>query len=452
MPTLSPAKPKILAFCDSPALREGQAPTGFARVARNLFTRWGAHAQIDIWGIGFNGEGYRDVPWTVYPSGGMKWSSPENLTQFLSKLSSGGYTHCFLLNDPDAFCVGNFPKLFKELCEKNKIRSLLYYPVDASLEPEWLEIIRSVDVAVTFTEYGMRETFRVALENAQPSIRVYALPHGLELDFSVFAEKQRKEIRANIKFEGKPFIGDGDFVILNVNKNEWRKDPLRTLEIVAALVHEEKVPAKLVMRMGMVSGMNGTHLLRAATALGLEQGKHWVQMMPVAEKDMPALYNAADLYLTTTLGEGWGLGITEALGCGTPVAIPEHTSCKEIASKLFDIFPDDRGFNLPWNLLPLEPGYVMGYDTRMRQRVDLKVAAKVVAATYRDPRWGAKGQRVALPFKAREWLSWDRIALEMYAFLTGAKPAQVVKGATHHGSLGSRPEVDPGYIGDREAL
>ena len=47
------------------------------------------------------------------------------------------------------------------------------------------------------------------------------------------------------------------------------------------------------------------------------------------EHDLVAMYNAADLFVTTSRGEGFGLTIAEALACGVPViaqnvsAIPE---------------------------------------------------------------------------------------------------------------------------------
>ena len=50
-----------------------------------------------------------------------------------------------------------------------------------------------------------------------------------------------------------------------------------------------------------------------------------------AEKSkLNRIYNAMDVFLTTTTGEGWGLTITEAMACGVPVIAPAHTSINEI--------------------------------------------------------------------------------------------------------------------------
>ena len=45
---------------------------------------------------------------------------------------------------------------------------------------------------------------------------------------------------------------------------------------------------------------------------------------------MNSLYNVADLVISSTLGEGWGLSCTEAMQCKTPVLFPRNTSLLEM--------------------------------------------------------------------------------------------------------------------------
>jgi glycosyltransferase involved in cell wall biosynthesis len=53
--------------------------------------------------------------------------------------------------------------------------------------------------------------------------------------------------------------------------------------------------------------------------------------------DMPSvevvnkIYNASDLFLTTTLGEGWGLSFSEAAATKTPIIAPKSTSFIEMS-------------------------------------------------------------------------------------------------------------------------
>ena len=49
----------------------------------------------------------------------------------------------------------------------------------------------------------------------------------------------------------------------------------------------------------------------------------------VPQEQLPSIFQAADVYITTSLGEGFGLPVLEAMACGTPVvssnagALPE---------------------------------------------------------------------------------------------------------------------------------
>lgn len=398
-----PQRPnRILALCDSIVARPGQALTGFGRVALNLFQRW-APCPIDIWAVGFEGHNYRSAPahCTLLPGGNHNWYAPERLNGFLQLLAQGHYTHVFLLMDPDVLSNGDFPLNLRRICRERKIRSVLYYPVDAPVQPP-CGIITAVEEAITFTEYGRAQTL------AAVGRKVQVLPHGIEDHFTpVLAAEERAQYRAEFQIADKrgkvrPFLNPGDFLLLNVNKNEYRKDPFRSLELLQWL-RAKGVPAKLVLRMAPTSFAGGTHLERAAEQLGLKLDQDWAHIGPVPENKLRALYGAADLYLTASLGEGWGFGVTEALACGTPVAMPAHTSLGEIGRQIESQMPLVK----PVVWLPLEVGGVCGYDTRVRHRVELVGAAeRIREALLAGP------PRVALPAETRQWLSWDRIAAE----------------------------------------
>ena len=429
---------KILAVCDSPTVL-----TGFARVARNILGRWRFYEEgepVDCWAINFDGWGYDQVGYRLFPGGKHDWNSPGKLNQLLKLIADGQYTHLWMLMDPDALSVHGFPQKLRQVCKVKNVRVMLYFPVDAPPEWEWLSILDAVDVAVTYAEFGRNE-IRKALGKSLYPIEV--VPHGVDDCFKPLSVEDRAKARCielilralpggetppgegNRTMKGTPrgdtrptggeraarsihFVEEDTFLMLNVNKNEWRKDPLRSLEILAGL-RKLGVPAKLILRMDPMSAMGGVHLDMAAQQLGLTYGKEWCHIGPVNDEAMAALYNAADLYLTTSLGEGWGLGVTEAMACHCPVAMPKHTSLAEIG----------EGSQVIW--LPREEGFVCGADTRLRRRVCLAGAVEHIFQAY-----GLRcGHGVRVAPAAGAFKSWDWVAERLFELLVGAERSDI---------------------------
>lgn len=392
--------PKILAFGDSPTRH-----TGFARVVRNVLTRW-HRSGLDVAcvGIGFEGEGYERLPFQIYPGGTGDWNSPARLSALLQRLDQGGYTHLWMLMDPDALSDHGFPEGLRRVAQAKGIRVTLYYPLDATPERAWLGIMKAVDAPVAYTEHARRVTRAVLGQSEYP---ITVIPHGVDdcfVPLSVEQRRRAREMQVRVGQEPVRWLNDGTLLLLNVNKNEWRKDLLRSLEILARLRDERDVPAKLILRTQPVSSMGGIVIELAAAQLGLTHGKEYVIWPSADDAALVALYNAADLYLTTTLGEGWGLGVTEAMGCHCPVAMPNHTSLAEI------------GLGEPVTWLPQEDGVVCGGDTRLRRRVDLAGAVDAITDAYRQGRIG-RGVRCA-PAAGHLW-SWNQVAERMRVVLLG---------------------------------
>jgi glycosyltransferase involved in cell wall biosynthesis len=70
-------------------------------------------------------------------------------------------------------------------------------------------------------------------------------------------------------------------------------------------------------------------LLQLATELDVRAAIHFVEDIP--EEDLPLLYNVAEVYVTTSPYEGFGLPLLEAMACGTPVVYADAGSLPEIA-------------------------------------------------------------------------------------------------------------------------
>jgi glycosyltransferase involved in cell wall biosynthesis len=421
---------KILALCDSPTMT-----TGFARVAQNLFRRWAAAGVvIDCWGVGFGGWFYKNHPYVneFFPGGrGGQWYQPANLTLFLGQLQRGGYTHVWIMQDTFLLSPNGFPKALRKECKKRNIQSVLYFPVDAALDPLWTEIVAAAQTPVAYTEFGRSEAL-AQLEKSEfysAGKAIEVIGHGVDATlYQPFPAETRSELRTRLWNER--WLKPDDFLMINVNMNQRRKDVARSLEVLAEL-RRRQVPAKLLMHMPE-SSADGLSLEAVGGQLGLRVDKDWGHhgalfrgaQSKISEGKLVEFYNVADCYLTTTLGEGWGLGITEALACGLPVALPMHTACREIADRLMELGMGERVIPLAVEAHAL---YLETDNSRQRYRTDVRDAADKLEVYYRSDRWR---ERPALNPAVREWLSWDRIAgrfLELMGNKAGERPTSNVQ-------------------------
>lgn len=401
---------KLLCLCDSPTRQ-----TGFGRVAQNLLSRWlaaGAFSEIDVWGIGYEGWPYDKGkhPFRIFPGQRYEapnWYHPANLDRFLKILAGGNYSHVWLMQDTFLLSRHEFPADLARVCREGGIKSLLYFPVDSALEPAWMEIVCAVDEAVAYCEYGAGEARRLCKPGEQGH-KIHVIPHGV--DHSIYYPARvsgEDRARVFVGADGRSMVSPDDFLIVNVNMNQRRKGLIQTLEIFKRIkeihVGTHGGGVKLYMHMRRANEGEGVDLGVAAAQLGLGNDVLFPpeELWPrgLDEMGLARLYNMADLLLTTSLGEGWGLPITEAMACGTPVAGPRHTSVAEIMD-------GDRGLLFKTAGLDWMPGD----NSRLRPRADVRDAALEIAGAIVMP--AHTEQRVQ---RALDWvreLSWEKIALK----------------------------------------
>jgi len=73
----------------------------------------------------------------------------------------------------------------------------------------------------------------------------------------------------------------------------------------------------------------------------------------VPEKDLPAFYSAASLFVYPSWYEGFGLPVLEAMACGCPVLTSDHASLQEICAGAARHTPPGDISSMRANLLEL---------------------------------------------------------------------------------------------------
>ena len=223
-----------------------------------------------------------------------------------------------------------------------------YFPVDCAVRRDYSAMLETADVNVTCTLFGQR-----AAADAFPNRVARLIPHGVDTRvFRPLPERAvvRDAVRAALGIPARATL------ICSVASNNVRKDLPRTLAAFAEYRATADQLAVLYLHTRPFS--NGIDLNAAAAALGLVVGRdvffpaNYPSFSGVPDSTLNELYNASDVYFSTTLGEGWGLPVTEAMAAGLPVVAPRNSSLTELGAEgraiLYDcdeqIWVDNSGY------------------------------------------------------------------------------------------------------------
>lgn len=312
-------KIKVLAYCDSPT-----CATGFGTVARNIFEalhKTGRY-EIDILGINYWGDPHQ-FPYRIWPTGVNGERDPYGRKKVAGMIPQMKYDILFLLQD--TFIMDFMPVLLPRLvAEGKKFKSICYFPIDGVPKEQWIKNVDNADYLVAYSQFGKDAS--VAAHAGVKDMDV--IPHGANLN--EFKPLPADEV---LKFK-RMYFGPHStkFIVTNLNRNQHRKDIPRT--IAAFKEFRKKVPES-VLYLHMAIQDQGWNLAEVIKAYGFNVKEDVIfpenfgpnQGYP--REVVNLIYNASDLVVSTTLGEGWGLSWVEAMATKTPVLMPNNTAMTE---------------------------------------------------------------------------------------------------------------------------
>jgi glycosyltransferase involved in cell wall biosynthesis len=321
-------KIKVLAYCDSPT-----AATGFGTVSRNIFEalhRTGRY-DIDILGINFWGDPH-NFPYRIWPTGTNQQKDPYGRQKVVNMIPQMDFDVLFFLQD--TFILDFLPTLIPHLKSKRAkpFKSIVYYPIDSILKPQWGKNVDVIDTLVAYCEFGKQETLK-ALPDREG---IEVINHGVNTNN--YFPLPDNEVKA---FRAQYFGSQADkFIITNLNRNQQRKDVPRTL--MAFKKFREIVPDS-ILYLHMAMKDQGWDLPEVCKNMGLDISKDVIfpqnfgpnQGYPI--NIVNTLYNASDVVVSTTTGEGFGLSWIESMATKTPIIMPNNTAMTEFIT-------EDRGY------------------------------------------------------------------------------------------------------------
>jgi len=385
------------------------ARTGFGTVSKNikkeLKRSFGESLQLDIVAINYFGEPYREDDGTYVVSARVSDinEDPYGRFFFLKLLKeSNDYDGIFICQDLGVIVpfieVLEHIKMEKKEEKKKSFKSIFYFPVDCDIIYELTRGLEFFDLLVTYTEYGRKEILK---HKPELKTKLKVIPHGNNVkDFYPISNEEK------IKFREEFFQENSNrFIITNLNRNQPRKDLPNTIFsfIEAKEIWPENLPKPFLYLHCHPKDPMGWDLRGIMIQTNLVEDEDY-KLLPkefeleMAEVDVVnKIYNASDVYLTTTLGEGWGLGYSEAASCRVPIIAPYSTSFMEMSNYGKNAF-------MVYNLYP----YCNVNDNVIRQQTDIfEIADKIVEVAKKlysnDKEIDEKVERNMLWVRNLEW-------------------------------------------------
>jgi D-inositol-3-phosphate glycosyltransferase len=347
-------KAKILIIGDA------VAPTGFGRVIRSIFEPLQADYELHQLATRYDGDPH-DYGWKLYPAGRGK--SVYGYDQLLPLIEQIQPMIVFLLYDIP-FQVP-YMELLRKAVPQPKI--VLYSPVEAGpIAPEIMQRLHGVSRYVLYTEYGRREIAKsldCVIEQDPdfqfPSLDV--IPHGVDTDrFYPLADSGTNELDTipARRLIARKALGFDDpehreaFIVLNANRNMPRKRIDITMQGFAQFARDKPPNVKLYLHMATED--TGWNVLILAKRYQIYDRL----MMTRSDNSRPAfsdeqlnlLYNACDVGLTTTTGEGWGMTSFEHAATKAAQIVPRHTSLADLWEGAAEFVEPSAKFTYPGNL------------------------------------------------------------------------------------------------------
>lgn len=438
-------KIKLLVWADSPAVS-----TGFATVSRNIFKPLAESGDYEIDIIGINDRGgWKDPekhPYRIFPAkigidtgiGADFHGRPRLITSLLGKDDDlkPPWDIIFTLNDPfileqpiPGFNEGTMKILEqtrdifkKKLPSEYHYKIVSYWPVDSPLKGNW--IVNSMappDRTVAYTEYGKEQILKANDFLDEPTDikdKLSVINHGINIDdFHVLPKSEVKKFREDF-FEGQ--VKDDTFLIVEVARNQMRKDLPRSLQVFAEFL--KRRPDSFLYLHCKETDAWGSLREYARNWPILEFGKNWGcpatfsvnKGFPIEVVNM--IYNVADCVLSTSLGEGWGFYNTEAMAAKTIVVGPNNTTTPELfgydknddISDMDNLHSKVRGVPVMCETTQSEWATYGPTDfERIRPLTNVDDAVKKLIWVYDNP--AKVGKMTVCAHKWVQGITWDKV-------------------------------------------
>jgi len=371
------------------------APTGFARVIRSIFEPLNKHFELHHLATRYDGRAH-NYSWQLYPA--SKGESVYGYDQISPLIEQIHPAIVFLLYD-----IPFQPVYLEKLRQASpKLKIVMYSPVESGpIAPELTSRLQGVSRYVLFTEYGRREiesSLQLVRQN-DPRFQFPALeviPHGVDKDrfYPLDGDNgagqdaipaRRLMARRKLGFDEPEILHA--FIVLNANRNMPRKRIDLTMQGFARFARDK--PANVKLYLHMATADTGWNVVILAKRYGIFDRLIMTsadnKQPEFSDEQLNLLYNACDVGLTTTTGEGWGMVSFEHAATKAPQIVPHHTSLADLWAGAAEFVEPVMKLTYPGNLTEAHLVTAEGVAAALQRLYDDREHREALgAAAYRN--------------------------------------------------------------------
>jgi glycosyltransferase involved in cell wall biosynthesis len=325
---------KILCYAEAPI------ETGAGQISKQLLPLLASMGDLEVVPINLNKDMVIDTvkyPYTFYrsePSANIE--DQFNLKNAQKHILEDAYDLLFLTGDINriADCIDSVEQA---RWQGKEFTTVCLGAIDSAvINAASVKCLWQVDHPVVYSQYAYDQAIKFIPALAK-KLKVIQL--GCEPDvFYPLTKDEKRQVR-DFTFR---ITDDSTFFVTCFNRNQLRKDLARSM--YAFHLFHEKHENSIMYVHARQEDLGGS-LTQQAILLGIPlstiiftpPGYNEVAGMP--RETLNKFYNAGDVCISTSTGEGWGLTTTEAMAAGTPFIGPRNSSFPEILGE-----NEERGY------------------------------------------------------------------------------------------------------------
>lgn len=388
-------KPLLMFLSDSPAIC-----TGMGIAHKEFAKRLYATKKYDIISVGWFHEerlGW-PFPWQLIVLPDRAYGHPKNWpNSSLEDLKECSLNKIIEKHRPDiviSIADAWMSEYIAKLPSRKTFKWIWEFPIDGEPVPkQWIRDIKQADMPIVMTKYAER-----VIRDIDPNIYLERIPRGITEDYyklAISKEEAKKKCSPNFenrfliacvaRFQDRKQLGRGVEALSKFIRKYKREDALLYLHCDIQDPASGQLYKTLKGEDGMIERYHMENYVAYDTRITVEKG--------VTPERLNLLYNAFDVQIMPTQGEGWGLPLVESMAAGTPCIATDFTSCRELI--------EGHG------KLSKVKSFITGMYNVERALVDTDHMADQIEEYYRNPeqrdRDGMEASKFVRQFK------WDTI-------------------------------------------